>query len=67
MRELFDVATGPLPDVWTLQHPVPRRSLWAAAIMAIFIPLASGATSGWAGSSYCAPVRSSRSAAASPR
>jgi len=66
VRELFGVATGPLPDVWTLQHPVATSLLWAAAIMAIFIRSPSGATSGWAGS-YCAPVRSSRSAAASPR
>jgi ABC-2 type transport system permease protein len=40
VRELFGVATGPLPDVWTLQHPVATSLLWAAAIMAIFIPLA---------------------------
>ena len=40
VRELFGVATGPLPDVWTLQHPVATSLLWAAAIMAVFIPLA---------------------------
>ena len=40
VRELFGVATGPLPDVWTLQHPVATSLLWAASIMAIFIPLA---------------------------
>ena len=39
MRELFGVATGPLPDVWTLQHPVVTSLLWAAGLMALFIPL----------------------------
>src|SRR4051794_19738368 len=29
VRELFGVATGPLPDVWTLQHPVATTLLWA--------------------------------------
>jgi ABC-2 type transport system permease protein len=40
LRELFGIATGPLPDVWTLQHPVATSLLWALAFMAIFVPLA---------------------------
>ena len=39
LRELFGVATGPLPDVWTLQHPVLASLAWAVALMAIFVPL----------------------------
>ena len=66
VRELFGVATGPLPDVLTLQHPVITSLGWARAIMAIFVPLAVRRYQRWAGS-YCAPCRSSRSAAASPR
>jgi ABC transporter DrrB family efflux protein len=40
VRELFGSATGPLPDVFTLQHPVITSLLWAAAFLAIFAPLA---------------------------
>jgi ABC-2 type transport system permease protein len=40
VRELFGVATGPLPDVWTLQHPVLTSVAWAIGIMAVFVPLA---------------------------
>jgi ABC-2 type transport system permease protein len=40
VRELFGVATGPLPDVWTLQHPVITSIGWSLLFMAVFIPLA---------------------------
>ena len=30
---------GPLPDVFTLQHPVITSLLWACVLMAIFAPL----------------------------
>jgi ABC-2 type transport system permease protein len=40
MRELFHNPTGPLPDVWTLQHPVATSLLWAGGLMAVFVPLA---------------------------
>ena len=40
VRELFGVATGPLPDVWTLQHPVLATLGWALLFMAVFVPLA---------------------------
>jgi ABC-2 type transport system permease protein len=40
LRELFGVATGPLPDVWTLQHPVLASLGWALLFMVVFIPLA---------------------------
>jgi ABC-2 type transport system permease protein len=40
VRELFGVATGPLPDVWTLQHPVATSLLWALGFLAVFGPLA---------------------------
>ena len=40
MRELFGVATGPLPDVWTLQHPVLDVARLGDRLMAIFVPLA---------------------------
>ena len=66
VRELFGVATGPLPDVWTLQHPVATSLAWAAGSWRSSSRLRSAATSGWV-ASYCAPRRSSRSAAASPR
>ena len=39
LRELFGSPTGPLPDVFTLQHPVITSLLWAALLMAIFVPL----------------------------
>lgn len=39
-RELFGSPVGDVPDVWTLQHPVITSLLWAAALMAIFVPLA---------------------------
>jgi ABC-2 type transport system permease protein len=38
VRELFGTATGPLPDVFTLRHPVVTSLLWAAAFLAIFVP-----------------------------
>jgi hypothetical protein len=28
-----------LPDVFTLQHPVITSLLWAALLMAVFVPL----------------------------
>jgi ABC-2 type transport system permease protein len=40
MRELFHVPTGPLPDVWTLQHPVLATLGWVVLLMGIFGPLA---------------------------
>ena len=69
MRELFHVPTGPLPDVWTLQHPDPhdarlgRRAdgrLRAARDPAL-------PADGPLTSSLLRPGESSRSAAASPR
>ena len=41
-RELFgNVPPGaPLPDAWSLQNPVLYSLLWIAAILAIFVPLA---------------------------
>jgi ABC transporter DrrB family efflux protein len=40
-RELFgNVAPGaPVPDAWSLQHPVVYTLLWVALILAVFIPL----------------------------
>jgi ABC transporter DrrB family efflux protein len=40
-RELFgNVAVGaPVPDAWSLQHPVLYTLLWVALILAVFIPL----------------------------
>jgi ABC-2 type transport system permease protein len=39
-RELFGSPTGPIPeDVWILQHPVIGSLMWAAVLMAIFVPL----------------------------
>jgi ABC-type polysaccharide/polyol phosphate export permease len=38
-RELFGSPTGPLPDVWPLQHPVLSSLAWAAVLMAVFVPL----------------------------
>jgi ABC-2 type transport system permease protein len=40
MRDLFHVPTGPLPDVWTLQHPVLATLGWIVLLMGIFGPLA---------------------------
>ena len=40
MRELFHVPTGPLPDVWTLQHPVLATLGWVVLLMGTFGPLA---------------------------
>ena len=39
VRQLFHSPVGPLPDVFTLQHPVITSLLWAAVLMAIFVPL----------------------------
>jgi ABC-2 type transport system permease protein len=41
-RELFgNVGAGvPVPDVWSLQHPVLYTLLWVALILAVFVPLA---------------------------
>jgi ABC-2 type transport system permease protein len=39
LRDLFGSPTGPLPDVFTLQHPVITSLLWAALLVAIFVPL----------------------------
>ena len=40
-RELFgnEGAGPPAPDVWSLNHPVLYTLLWAAGIVAVFIPL----------------------------
>jgi ABC-2 type transport system permease protein len=38
-RGLFGSPTGPVPDVWTLQHPVLASLIWAAALTALFVPL----------------------------
>ena len=39
-RELFGNTAGmPAPDVWSLQHPVLYTLLWAAIILAVFVPL----------------------------
>jgi ABC-2 type transport system permease protein len=40
VRQLFHVATGPIPDIWTLQHPVITSLLWAFGFLAVFAPLA---------------------------
>jgi ABC-2 type transport system permease protein len=40
VRDLFHVPTGPLPDVWTLQHPVLATLGWVVVLMGIFGPLA---------------------------
>ena len=41
-RELFGNTSPqlPVPDVWSLQHPVVYTLLWAALILAVFVPLA---------------------------
>ena len=41
VRELFGNVSPalPAPDVWSLQHPVLYTFLWAALILAVFIPL----------------------------
>jgi ABC-type polysaccharide/polyol phosphate export permease len=39
LRELFGSPTGPIPNVWPLQHPVLASLAWAAALIAIFVPL----------------------------
>jgi ABC-2 type transport system permease protein len=39
VRELFGSPVGPVPDVWTLQHPVITSLIWAAVLMAVFVPL----------------------------
>ena len=39
MRQLFHSPVGPLPDVFTLQHPVITSLIWAVVIMAVFVPL----------------------------
>jgi ABC-2 type transport system permease protein len=39
VRQLFGSPAGPLPDVFTLQHPVITSLLWAAGLMALFVPL----------------------------
>jgi ABC-2 type transport system permease protein len=38
-RRLFGSPTGPIPDVWMLQHPVLASFAWAALLMAVFVPL----------------------------
>jgi ABC-2 type transport system permease protein len=38
-RQLFGSPTGPIPDVWMLQHPVWASLGWAALLMGIFVPL----------------------------
>jgi ABC-2 type transport system permease protein len=39
MRQLFHSPVGPLPDVFTLQHPIITSLIWACVLMAIFAPL----------------------------
>lgn len=41
-RELFGNTspTVPVPDVWSLQHPVLYTLLWCAVLLAVFAPLA---------------------------
>jgi ABC-2 type transport system permease protein len=39
LRELFGSPTGPIPDVWPLQHPVLASLAWAGVLMAVFVPL----------------------------
>ena len=40
-RDLFGntIPGAPVPDAWSLQHPVVYTLLWAAVILAVFIPL----------------------------
>ena len=47
MRELFHCPTGPLPDVWTLQHPILTTLGWVVVLMGVFGRSRSAATSGW--------------------
>ena len=67
MRELFHSPTGPLPDVFTLQHPVITSLSGPCVLMAIFVPLVDPPLPADGPLSYWAPCRSSRSLAASPR
>jgi ABC-2 type transport system permease protein len=41
-RELFGNTSSamPAPDTWPLQHPVAASLLWAALMLAVFVPLA---------------------------
>jgi ABC-2 type transport system permease protein len=39
MRQLFHSPVGTVGDVFTLQHPVITSLIWAALLMAIFVPL----------------------------
>jgi ABC-2 type transport system permease protein len=39
LRQLFHSPVGPIPDVFTLRHPVITSLLWAFALMATFAPL----------------------------
>ncbi len=39
VRQLFHSPVGPVPDVWTLQHPIISSIGWAVALMALFVPL----------------------------
>ncbi|KQS60311.1 ABC transporter [Geodermatophilus sp. Leaf369] len=41
-RELFgnQPASAPVPDAWALQNPVLYTVIWAAVILAVFVPLA---------------------------
>ncbi len=41
-RELFGnlPAGAPVPDAWSLQHPAIYTVIWAALILAVFVPLA---------------------------
>ena len=39
VRDLFGSPVGPVPDVFTLQHPILTSLGWAALLMAIFVPL----------------------------
>ena len=41
-RQLFGNTSPQLPpaDVWSMQHPVLYTLLWSAAILAVFVPLA---------------------------
>ena len=39
VRDLLGSPVGPVPDVFTLQHPILTSLGWAALLMAIFVPL----------------------------
>ena len=44
VRKLWHSPVGPVPDVFTLQHPVLTSLIWGVVLMAIFVPLSIAAT-----------------------